>query len=158
LFDAVAAVVDLSRERVTYEGQAAVELEALALSAIDDCGEGYPFAASETGDPVVLDPAPMWSALLDDLALGVDRRVIAARFHLGLAEAVADLARVLAQRQGAAAVALSGGVFQNRTLLEALGARLGAAGLRVLAHERVPTNDGGLCLGQAAIAAARALG
>jgi hydrogenase maturation protein HypF len=153
LFDAVAAVLGSSRDRITYEGQAAIELEALAAAATDGCG-GYPFARKEDNGLRILDPAPLWEALFDDLARGVKKEVIAARFHSGLAEAVADLACTLATEHGVPTVALSGGVFQNRTLFEAVAARLRSAGLQVLAHRRVPANDGGLALGQAAVAAA----
>ena len=78
---------------------------------------------------------------------------MAARFHLGLAEAASRLARSLAASHGAKAIALSGGCFQNRTLLELMLARLD--GMTVLSHEVVPANDGGVALGQAVIAAAR---
>ncbi len=157
LFDAVAAALGLSRERVTYEGQAAIELEALAVQALNDYGTGYPFQMIVEDGPVVLDPTPMWVALFTDLTQGVDREVIAARFHIGLAQAVAGLARMLTGKQGLDGVALSGGVFQNRTLLEALSGLLRSDGLQVLMHRQVPANDGGLSLGQAAIAAAHIL-
>ena len=154
LFDAVAAALGISRDGVTYEGQAAIELEALAVSAMQSPEPGYPFrfAAGET--PLILDPKPMWAALLDDLARGVAPPIIAARFHSGLAEALAGAAIALAHDHGIRAVALSGGVFQNRTLLERISARLRAADLQVLSHRLVPANDGGLSLGQAVVAAA----
>jgi hydrogenase maturation protein HypF len=84
----------------------------------------------------------------------VPAAVIAMRFHLGLAEGVAELAARVASRQGSRTVALSGGVFQNRTLFEATLKALAARELEVLTHRRVPANDGGLALGQAVIAAA----
>ena len=87
-----------------------------------------------------------------------DRRQIAARFHAGLADAVAGLAETLAVEQGVDTVALSGGVMQNKTLFEGLCAHLEREGLQVLAQQRVPANDGGLALGQAVIAAAQQLG
>ena len=103
----------------------------------------------------------MWNALLNDLILEVPAGVIAARFHRGLARAVVQMVRKLA-RGGAPAlfdtVALSGGCFQNRILFEQCARRLRAEGFTVLAHTRVPTNDGGLALGQAAVCAARLLG
>ncbi|MFZ1575621.1 MAG: carbamoyltransferase HypF, partial [Chromatiaceae bacterium] len=86
---------------------------------------------------------------------GQDRGGMAARFHLGLAQAAADLACRLATERGLASVALSGGVFQNKTLFEAIAQRLRQQGLRVLTHRQVPVNDGGLALGQAVAAAAR---
>jgi hydrogenase maturation protein HypF len=153
LFDAVAAVLGIRREGISYEGQAAIELETLAAAAPRDAG-GYPFAISR-GEWAELDPAPMWTALFDDLAAGVAPAVIAARFHHGLAEAVAGLAAELASGHGTDTVALSGGVLQNRLLFEALAGKLRGAGLRVLSHRQVPANDGGLSLGQAVVAAAR---
>lgn len=155
LFDAVAAALNLSRDAVTYEGQAAIELEALAAPAMGAAAAGYPFGILDDGAMLILDPAPMWSALLDDLAAGRDRGLMAARFHAGLAESVVRAAVTLADRHRLDAVALSGGVFQNRTLMEAAGTRLRSSGLRVLCHRQVPANDGGISLGQAAIAAAR---
>lgn len=155
LFDAVAAILGLSAEAVAYEGQAAVELEALAASAIGRCRQGYPFGMVFEEDALVLDPGPMWSALLDDLVQGREAATVAARFHVGLAEALSWIALQLAQEYRIDTAALSGGVFQNRILLEGVGARLRSAGLRVLCQRQVPANDGGLSLGQAAIAAAR---
>jgi hydrogenase maturation protein HypF len=155
LFDAVAAALGLSRDGVSYEGQAAIELETLAAAAMPGCGPGYPFAVDSDRGGLILDPAPMWTALLLDLDQGEQAWTISARFHAGLAEAVAGVAASLADRYGIGAVALSGGVFQNATLLEGVGARLRSAGLRVLHHEQVPANDGGISLGQAAVAAAR---
>jgi hydrogenase maturation protein HypF len=138
---------------IAYEGQAAIELET-RCGPLEGAG-GYPFAVAEDEDdgPRVLDPTPMWQALCDDLAAGAVPRDLAARFHAGLADAVTALSAELAASQGIATVALSGGVFQNRTLFEALTARLRAAGLEVLTHRRVPSNDGGIALGQAVAAA-----
>jgi hydrogenase maturation protein HypF len=151
LFDAVAAALGICRDGIAYEAQAAIELETLARRAPDEAG--YPFALTGDEEPWLLDPAPMWAALLDDLAAGLSAERIATRFHLGLAEALAELAARVAQVHGIETVALSGGVFQNRTLFEAVAAALRARALRVLSHTQVPANDGGLALGQAAIAA-----
>jgi len=157
LFDAVAAALNLSRDAVTYEGQAAIELEALAAQAMGAAGTGYRFEILDDGAMLILDPALMWLALLDDLASGVDKALIAARFHAGLTECVVRTAVTLAGRHGLDAVALSGGVFQNRILAETVGTRLRSSGLRTLSHRQVPANDGGISLGQAAIAAARSI-
>jgi len=154
LFDAVAAALGVCPEAVSYEGQAAIELEALAVGNGVEEEAGYPFAVEAGEGPAVLSPEPMWRALLKDLALGTERSLIAARFHVGLAAAVADLAVALARAHGVRAVALSGGVFQNRILFEGVSGRVASAGLEVLSHKRVPANDGGLCLGQALVAAA----
>ncbi|MBK5932135.1 carbamoyltransferase HypF [Halochromatium salexigens] len=151
LFDALAAALGICVDGIAYEAQAAIELETLARRALGE--GGYAFAIDTRAEPWQLDPAPMWSALLDDLAAGVPAAMIAARFHAGLAETVAELAARAAQRHGLETVALSGGVFQNRTLFEATLKALRARGLQVLTHTRVPANDGGLALGQAAIAA-----
>ncbi|MCC7277221.1 MAG: carbamoyltransferase HypF [Chromatiaceae bacterium] len=156
LFDAVAAALGICREANAYEGQAAIELETLALGAAGgEAGGGYPFGLVAAGDQWLLDPAPLWQAFLDDLARGQDRGSMALRFHLGLAQAAANLAGRLATERGLATVALSGGVFQNKTLFEAIAQRLRHQGLRVLTHRQVPANDGGLALGQAVAAAAR---
>jgi len=156
LFDAVAAALGLCRETIAYEGQAAVELEVLARRAwpVED---GYPLPIKTVEGVEVMDPAPLWLALLGDLAEGADPSLIAARFHRGFSDALAEVSARLCLDFGLGTVALSGGVFQNRTLLEALSGDLRERGLTVLGHRRVPTNDGGISLGQAAVAAARAL-
>ena len=157
LFDAVAAALGLCPETIAYEGQAAIELEALAGGAMAVAGEGYAFGRIDTGNGTVLDPAPLWSALFNDLAAKVPLACIAARFHQGFCDAVATLAADLAQAEGLDQVALSGGVFQNRLVLEGISKRLRQRGLTPISHRQVPANDGGLSLGQAVIAAARGL-
>ncbi|QFY91077.1 carbamoyltransferase HypF [Magnetovirga frankeli] len=168
LFDAVAGVLDICRSGISFEGEAAMALEALAREDITDAELGrsgpeadhqqpnYPFALTPDSDSglIELDPAPMWLQLLQDLQRGEAPARIAARFHLGLADALCELARQLAASQGLNSIALSGGVMQNKTLFEVLVQRLEAAGLRVLSQQQVPANDGGLALGQAVIAAA----
>jgi hydrogenase maturation protein HypF len=149
LFDAVAAALALCDGAQTYEGDAATRLEALAEDI--DGGCGYDFAISSG----VLDPAPMWTALRDDLAAGAALAQIAARFHAGLARALTEMTRLLARTASFDTVALSGGCFQNRLLFEQTLRGLENAGFAVLSHARVPANDGGLALGQAAIAAAQ---
>jgi hydrogenase maturation protein HypF len=156
LFDAVAGALDLCRETVSYEGQAAVELEALAAT-VPDPDTGYPLPLEPGAGDAELNPAPLWQALLADLDRGTGRALIAARFQAGLADACAATARQLARERGLTCVALSGGVFQNRALCERLSRQLRDAGLEVLSHQRVPANDGGLALGQAAVAAALSL-
>ncbi len=157
LFDAVAAASGLCRERALYQGHAAMLLEAAAdTAAADDDGAAYPFAIAEASasGPMLLDPAPLWPALLGDIAAGAPVSLIAARFHAGLARGIAQ---VVAALRVTGRVALSGGVFQNRLLLELVVRRLTAQGLDVLTHRSVPASDGGLALGQAAVAAARLL-
>jgi hydrogenase maturation protein HypF len=147
----VAAILAV-RDTVTYEGQAAIELEQLAhrspLAA-------YPAAVSDLAG-LQIDGAALIRAVADDAAAGVDRARIAARFHGGLAASVVEVCRrVREDAAGLDTVALSGGVFQNVRLLEATGDALGAAGFEVLRHRQVPPNDGGISLGQVAVAAAR---
>ena len=153
LFDAVAALLGICRDSISYEGQAAIELAALA----DDDPGVYPFTVATGNDVLELDPAPLWQAILLDLRAAVPAATIAARFHNGLATAVAELCGQLAHAQCLTTVALSGGVFQNARLLSTVETALQTRGLRVLSHHQVPANDGGLALGQALIAAARSL-
>jgi hydrogenase maturation protein HypF len=148
LFDAVAAIVG-ARDRITYEGQAAVDLEQLADPSV---GDAYPVPA---GAGLRGAAEPLLRAVVDDVLAGRDERTIAARFHNGLADATVSAVCDAAGREGLDTVALSGGVFQNVVLLERILTGLSAAGLRSLVHRQVPPNDGGLCLGQAAVAAAR---
>jgi len=146
LFDAVAALVGV-RDEVNYEGQAAIELEQCA-----DLAETGAYAMPAYGG--VLVGADVIRAVVDDLRRGVAVPVIAARFHRGLAAATVRAAVDAACTAGLDTVALSGGVFQNVTLLTLVIDGLQAEGLRVLTHEQVPCNDGGISLGQAAVAAA----
>lgn len=165
LFDAVAAACGICFDRIGHEGQAAMALEACLDAAtleLEHDDKAYPFAI-DTGDGARLphlSPAPMWPALLDDQRHAVPAAVVSARFHKGLAIAIVRMVQQLRAAHGGDTlhtVALSGGVFQNRILLEQLVRRLEDAGLAVLTHRQVPSNDGGLALGQAAVAAARML-
>lgn len=158
LFDAVAAAVELAFERQAYDGEAPMKLEAAVDRAALDDPDAYPFAIPKpSGGLPYLEPLAMWWALLEDLARGTPVGVIAARFHRALARGVADMADELRRRRGFDTVALSGGCFQNRILLEQCERLLGGRGYRVLSHARIPANDGGLSAGQAAVAAARML-
>jgi hydrogenase maturation protein HypF len=155
LFDAFAAAVGIAFERQAYEGDAGSRLEASV--AADDLA--YPFAITEpaTGVPY-LEPLPMWRAALGDLLAGTSVGVMASRFHRGLARALVGMAcglRGARPRARFDTVALSGGCFQNRVLFEEVCRGLRDQGLRVLTQAHVPPNDGGLALGQAAVAAAR---
>ena len=152
LFDAVAALCGL-RAAVNYEGQAAIELEA----ACDPAERGrYPFELATSGEMVVLDPRETVRAIAAEVAAGIPVDLIAARFHNTVARGTVQACQQLASAAGTDLVVLSGGVFQNRRLLETAAAGLDAAGLRVLTPERLPGNDGGIAYGQAAIAARRA--
>jgi hydrogenase maturation protein HypF len=150
LFDAAAALLGV-RDVVSYEGQAAIELEQAA-----DVGEHGSYRARLTDDePFAIVGADLIRAVVDDVGAGVPVALIAARFHHGIVGAIADAADRVRASTGLEAVALSGGVFQNVLLVERTVARLESAGFRVLTHRRVPPNDGGISLGQVAVAAAR---
>ena len=165
LFDAVAAALGLCPDVALFEGQAAMELEDL----IDDKARAAALAAGiyrfadekqPANDLRILEPRPMWQALLEDLRVGTALPVISAKFHLGLAASVADMAALLAREAGEQTdridtVVLSGGCFQNKVLFEACVTRLEENGLTCLSQSQVPANDGGLSLGQGAVAAAR---
>jgi hydrogenase maturation protein HypF len=154
LFDAVAAALGVCADRISYEGQAAIELEALANAADPDALEPYPFAL-EQYEMLEIDPAPMWRALLEDMRLERASAEIAARFHLTLAAMVRATVARIGRQTGISTVALSGGVFQNSLLLRRCVDDLERDGMIVLWHRRVPSNDGGISLGQAAVACAR---
>jgi len=160
LFDAVAGALGIAADSQSHEGEAPALLEALVdraeLEAMSDSA-AYDFAVVRDAQGMDrLDPAPMWRALLADLAAGMSHATISARFHKGFAKAVADFAsRLLRDHDAGQTVALSGGSFQNRIVLEEIKRRLEAKGTRVLVHSQVPANDGGLALGQAAVAMAR---
>ena len=144
LFDAAAALLGV-RERISYEGQAAIELEHLAGEVAAD---PYPCVVSNG----IIRGTDLVAAAFDDLHAGRDRPQIAAAFHEGVAEAFAT---ACIEAGGAGTVVLSGGCMQNLRLLASLRTRLERAGLRVLSHAAVPPNDGGVSYGQAAVAAAR---
>jgi hydrogenase maturation protein HypF len=150
LFDAAAALAGV-RQTVNYEGQAAIEFEALADSAE---GEKYPFGLEQ--DQVRVGTAV--EALIRDVIAGVAVSKISARFHNGLAACVLEICSKIRSETGIDEVALSGGVWQNITLLGRTLSLLKEAGFRVYIHREVPANDGGLSLGQAVIAAARMRG
>jgi hydrogenase maturation protein HypF len=157
LFDGVASLAGV-RDRISYEGQAAMELEWLASPIAT---EGiYPFEILETspqGSPLQIDTRPLFVALAAERRLGQDQAVMARRFHSTLAEMVSQVCSRLRERTGLDVVALSGGVFLNALLTKDVTARLENQGFRVYRHHRVPPGDGGLSLGQIAIAAARDL-
>ncbi len=149
LFDAVAAAVGICREAAGFEGQAAMELEALAARRFAQQAEfAYGFDLRDG----CLSWKPLWHALLEDLSEGAAPDIIAARFHQALAAAVAATANRLCECHGLRTVVLSGGVFQNRLLLERTSQLLRNQDLSVLSPVLTPANDGGLSLGQAVVA------
>lgn len=148
LFDAVAALLGI-RAVAQYEGQAAIELQAVA----DPGAEGsYPYDVGEQADCWVVDPAPLLWAAYRDHRTGVAVATIAMRVHRTVADFTVALCRRLAAESGLRQVALSGGVFQNTLLLGEVVTRLHAVGLDTYYQQRVPSNDGGLSLGQAVVA------
>jgi len=144
LFDAVAAITGI-RDRVNYEGQAAIELEQATDPSV---GDAYALAVDD-----IIHARDLVHAVADDVRAGVDVGVIGARFHNALAQAVVDAADAVRQHRGLETVALSGGVFQNQLLLERAVGGLQSASFRVLLHSQIPPNDGGISLGQLAVAA-----
>ncbi len=158
LFDAVAAAIGIYRDECSYEGQAAIAMEAIVdVSSLNNDKEAliYPFSFSFSDSIYCIDSRPMWQALLYDLQQQIPQPVMAAKFHKGLANAIVEMVKHLRQENPIHQVALTGGVFQNCILLQQVSKRLETLGIKVLTHSLVPANDGGLSLGQAVIAAAK---
>lgn len=153
LFDAVAALLDL-RRCVSFEGQAAMALEALAAAGP---ARPYPFALEPTADGFLLRFSPAVRALAEEAAAGGDPGWIAARFHRTLVDSLVAGAHRAREERGLERVVLAGGCFQNALLLDGAHGALAAAGFAVLVPSSVPPNDGGLALGQAVAAAAEEL-
>jgi hydrogenase maturation protein HypF len=152
LFDAVAALCGI-RVEVSYEGQAAIELEAAAAPAEHGA---YPLPIRGTdGAPLILDARPTVRAVVRDVERHIPVSVVAARFHNALAAATASACGIAVKRTGIGTVVLSGGVFQNRMLLSRARSSLESGGARVLVPELLPPNDGGIAYGQLAVASAR---
>jgi hydrogenase maturation protein HypF len=146
LFDAVASLAGV-RDKTSFEGQAAMEFEALA----EPVSEGYAFTLRGAGDTWIADWEPVVAAVVEDVRGAVPVSVISGRFHMALAELAVEIARVV----GCARVALTGGCFQSRLLSCGVRAALEHAGFEVLSCAQVPPNDGGLSLGQAWLARER---
>jgi hydrogenase maturation protein HypF len=156
LFDAVAALLGVCRERATYEGQPAILLE----QAADPARAGDPWEVPVVEEPdrglLQLDTRGLIGEVLEGLRAGVEAPSLAARFHASLAEAAADLCRAARERAGGLGrVVLGGGVFQNALFTELVVRRLTQRGFRVFLPREVPVGDGGIALGQVAVAAAR---
>ncbi|MFA5951149.1 MAG: carbamoyltransferase HypF [Hyphomicrobium sp.] len=167
LFDAAAAMMGVCFEAQGYEGEAAAQIEALVdrdALATEDGALDYPFAIPRLkgSNLPYIEPVGVWNAMLGDLILKTPTGVMAARFHRGLARAIAQMAIKLAERDGDGGarfdtIALSGGCFHNRVLLEEVVRRLEAQNFKVLSQSSIPAGDGGLAVGQVAIAAAQLL-
>ena len=157
LFDAVASLAGI-RDRVSYEGQAAVELEALAEDVPPDINFPFELSQQVEGNPpepvLIVDTRKLIRAVTQDSMTGVSAARIARRFHSTLVEIIARVCGHLHEETGLTSVVLGGGVFINALLTSEVCRRLGRDGFRVYRHRLVPPNDGGLSLGQVAIAAA----
>ncbi|MFL6010079.1 MAG: carbamoyltransferase HypF [Rubrobacteraceae bacterium] len=150
LFDAVAALAGVPGTlRTTYEGQAAIELELAARGPVNG---GYPFRLRPEGDGWVVETRGIIGGVVDDLLAGREIREISSRFHRTMAEVVAAGCEEIRDAGGVSSVALSGGTFQNLLLMEQVVELLAGKGFAVYRHRRVPTNDGGISLGQAVLA------
>ncbi|MCL2679727.1 MAG: carbamoyltransferase HypF [Dehalococcoidia bacterium] len=150
LFDAVSALLGI-RDIVEYEAQAAIELEMVAADAVGN-NVHYPFDIDRQDSVRIIRLRGLFDAILKDIAEHSSRAEIAQRFHASLAGLLGTLCELLACETGVKRVALSGGVFQNRLLFEMAVSELHERSLEVITHRLVPCNDGGIALGQAAIA------
>jgi hydrogenase maturation protein HypF len=151
LFDAVAAALGICRER-TFEGQPAIALEMAAN--LEESGF-YPVSLCDEDEILVLDAVALFRQAMEDRLAGVTPDIIAARFHNSLVAGLVEVCQKVRDRRGLNLVALSGGVFQNGIMAVALKSCLERLGFQVLTHRLVPPNDGGIALGQVAVAAAR---
>lgn len=149
LFDAVAAMIGV-RSRISYEGQAAIELEALAEEV--DTDAVYPYSIASTADGIVLDMRHLLRSVVEDLQDEEPRSIIARCFHNTVARATTDVCGKIRETSGVNRVVLSGGSFQNKLLSEGIFKELVEIGFEVFTHRLVPPNDGGLALGQAVVA------
>ena len=158
LFDAAAAILDICGT-ATYEGEPAIELEAAAWRAFGrenaSSTDSQVGASTPADGSPILDPKPLFEALLSGIEAGVPTDRLALGFHIAIARASARIASKICAREGIDTVALSGGVFMNRLLLRLLTRELKDAGLAVLVPHTVPVNDGCIAYGQAAVARAR---
>lgn len=161
LFDAVAAAVGICSEQVHYEGQAAIELEALITPELIEQEQDniYHFSIRKEPENVLqINSKEFWQSLLDDLVGKVDKAKISTRFHLGLVNAIVAMVKAIGKNNQLAkikTIVLSGGVFQNKVLLENTYKQLTQLKFKVLTHSQIPANDGGIALGQAVIALAQ---
>jgi hydrogenase maturation protein HypF len=156
LFDAFSSILNVCHD-ADYEGQAAIELEALARTASKSDQHWRAEVREEAGE-LILDPGPVLRAAVRSLAMGMPPRDAAAGFHHALAEGVVEMAKVIRAQRGVSVVGLTGGVFQNALLTDEVSGRLRSEAFTVLTHRVVPPNDGGLALGQIAVVAARTRG
>ena len=150
LFDAVSALLGV-RGEVEYEAQAAIELEMLAYDEVNETAR-YPFSIAEQDGLRLVKLQDLVSAIIHDLQVDTSQARIAAKFHNTITQMMSELCQVISNETGITQVVLSGGVFQNRLLLTKAVGLLEAGGFKVFTHRQVPTNDGGISLGQVVIA------
>ncbi len=148
LFDAVSLLIGL-RDEISYEGQAAMEMESLCASEIE---EGYGFDIYKENGEFIIDPERIFKEIINNLKKGVNKEVIAAKFHNTVADFTANLCGKIRKNTNLNKIALSGGVFQNRYLTERIISLLEKDGFQVYIQRKVPPNDGGISLGQAVVA------
>ena len=155
LFDGVAALLNI-RHHVSYDGQGAIELEALAEEAVNEATKSYPYKILfKAGAPFQLDFSSIFTEILADINAAVSSATIAYRFHQTVAAAATEVCMNRSGETSLDRIILSGGVFQNRLLSEMIYTALTSKGLHVFTHRLVPPNDGGIALGQAAITGKR---
>ncbi len=152
LFDAVAATLGLRQDKVSYEGQAAIELEAMAAGCNQEQAGQYDVDVDASSP---MNWRLLWQGMVDDLQKGVESEIIAMRFHNTLAWMIGQKAVYCNRDQAFKTIALCGGVFQNSLLLQAVSRHLQTRGFEVLVPSKIPANDGGISLGQAVVTAAR---
>ncbi|MCX5993263.1 MAG: carbamoyltransferase HypF, partial [Chloroflexi bacterium] len=150
LFDAVSAMAGI-RTTIDYEAQAAIEMEMQAHGAIDEKGL-YPFSITGDQNYSIILLQELVAGVINDILRGCTAATVSMRFHNTIAAMTRDACLKIKAQSGLGTVALSGGCFQNRLLLGKVMELLGQSGFKVLTHRNVPANDGGISLGQAAIA------
>jgi hydrogenase maturation protein HypF len=150
LFDAVSSICGV-RQSVSYEGQAAIELE---MSSRQDTEEAYPVDIERSGDGLIIATGRLMREVVKDVLSGIPGEVVGAKFHKWLAESLVQVSMILREEHGLNTVALSGGCFQNEILLGSLRALLKDRGFEVIINRLVPANDGGISFGQIVVASA----
>ncbi|MEA2086876.1 MAG: carbamoyltransferase HypF, partial [Candidatus Caldatribacteriota bacterium] len=148
LFDTASSLIGV-RDEISYEGQAAMELESFCASGIK---ERYKFRIYKEGEKFIIDPQEIFIDIIRDLKEGIDKKVMAAKFHNTVVEFTVDLCGKIKKDTGINKIALSGGVFQNKYLTEKVIFSLEDKGFKVYVQRKVPPNDGGISLGQAVVA------
>lgn len=151
LFDAISSLIGI-RDEISYEGQAAMELESFCASGIK---ERYKFCIYKEGMEFIIDPQEIFIEIIKDLKEGIDKKIMAAKFHNTVAEFTLNLCGKIRENSGINKIALSGGVFQNKYLTEKVVSLLEDKGFKVYTQSKVPPNDGGISLGQAVVAGLR---